>query len=83
MKRAPFQVVDLMEILETSAEAWWRLASMTGQLMVRLEASLPPMEQIIETLAELHRECERLGLPLSQAAHTGEGDHAVRRMETT
>jgi hypothetical protein len=67
MTARPFQVVILMEILETSAEAWWRLASMTGQLMVRLEASLPPMQQIVETLAELHRECGRLGLPLSQA----------------
>ncbi len=62
-----FQLVTLMEILETSAEAWWRMASMTGQLMVRLEASLPPMERIIEILAELHRECGRLDLPFSQA----------------
>src|SRR5579864_3349311 len=67
MTPAPFRLVILVEILETSAEAWWRLASMTGQLMVRLEGSLPPMEQIIETLAELHRECGKLDLPLSQA----------------
>lgn len=56
-----------MEILETSAEAWWRLASMTGQLMVRLEQSIPPFESVVETLAELHRECGKLGLPLSHA----------------
>jgi hypothetical protein len=56
-----------MEILETSAEAWWYLASMNGQLMVRLEGSIPPMEQIIEMLAELHRECRKLDLTLSLA----------------
>ena len=48
MKPRPFLLVTLMEILETSAEAWWYLASMNGQLMVRLEGSIPPMEQIIE-----------------------------------
>lgn len=58
----PFALVTLLAILETSSEAWWRLASMTGQLLVRLEQSLPPMEDIVATLGELHRECERLKL---------------------
>lgn len=61
------RLVTLLEILETSAEAWWRLASMTGQLMVRLERSIPPLDSVIETLAELAREVGRLDLPLSEA----------------
>ncbi len=65
MSYAPFAVVSLVEILETSSEAWWYVASMTGQLLVRLERTLPPLESIAETLGRLLRECEKLELPLS------------------
>jgi hypothetical protein len=60
-------VVTLLEILEASAEAWWRLASGIGQLFVRLEVSQPPAEQIVITLAQLRQETEKLGLTLTTA----------------
>lgn len=37
MKCAPYQVVTLMEILETSAEAFWRTSCLIGQAIVKLE----------------------------------------------
>jgi hypothetical protein len=68
MKPAPFRLVTLMEILETSAEAWWRLSSMLGQFFIRLEdpqIGFETMEAGIATLAELQREIERLKLDSS------------------
>jgi hypothetical protein len=60
---APYhRVVTLLQILETSAEAWWRLASMTGQLLVRLETSIPPPDVVVATLGELQLECDKLSL---------------------
>ena len=60
-------VVTLLEVLEASAEAWWRLASGIGQLFVRLEVSLPPSEQVVLTLAQLRQETEKIGLILTTA----------------
>ena len=54
-----------MSILEASAEAWWRLSSMIGQLLVRLETGLPPVDVIIATFAELRTESEKIGLSLT------------------
>lgn len=62
------RLVTLLEILETSAEAWWRLASLTGQMLAKLECDeLPPIDTVIETLAELRHECIKLKLTLAQA----------------
>lgn len=41
---------------------------MTGQLLVRLETSFPPPQQIIETLGELRHECGKLKLALAVRA---------------
>lgn len=65
MKPARFQLVTLMDILETSAESWWRMSSLLGQFFVRLEARHVGMETItagVETLGELQAEIERLKL---------------------
>jgi len=65
MKLAPFQVVTLMEILESDAEAWWRVSSLIGQFFVRLEGQAigqTTMEAGVGALAELEREVERLKL---------------------
>ena len=66
MKCAPYQVVTLMEILETSAEAFWRTSSLIGQAIVKLE---PHYDFGTEgagvlggTLGEVQREITRLQL---------------------
>lgn len=56
-----------MEILETSAEAWWRLSGIVNQSFIRLETSIPPMDQMAAALGELKREAERLGLRTAAA----------------
>ena len=63
----PDRLVTLLEILELSAEAWWRLASLTGQMLIRLETSMPSPEVIFPTLAELQRECDKLSLHLASS----------------
>jgi hypothetical protein len=68
MRACSYRMVTLLEILETSAEAWWRLASMTGQMMVKLETELPPLDSVVETLSELRGECVKLKLVLAQAS---------------
>src|ERR1700687_5039644 len=65
MKLLPFQVVTLMQLLETDAEAWWRVFGLIGQLFVRLEApsiGFETMEAGIGALAELGREIDRIKL---------------------
>jgi hypothetical protein len=66
MKALPFQMVTLVEILETSAEAWWRLAGMVGQAIVKLEPhyDLGPngAGAIGATLGEINREAQKLEL---------------------
>ncbi len=60
-----YRLVTLLEILEASAEAWWRLSSIIGQLLVRLEGGWPTdegMKQTVGALGEVHREAERLRL---------------------
>jgi hypothetical protein len=76
-----------MEILETSAEAWWRLAGMIGQSIVKLEPvfDLGPngAGAIGATLAEIQREATRLQLrsTMAQITRIGEyitpGDHPI------
>ena len=61
------QIVALLEILETSAEAWWRLSSIIGQLFVRLETTFPPVEQIAPALGELQIEARRLDIRSADA----------------
>jgi len=61
------RVVSLLEILETSAESWWRLSSLLGQTLVVLERAIGPINQdtagvIGGTLGEILREIERLKL---------------------
>lgn len=59
-----YRMVTLLEILETSAEAFWRLSSIVGQFFVRLEQ--PITEKAVHagfgSLGELMREAERLDL---------------------
>ena len=66
MKPRPFHMVTLMEILETSAEAWWRLAGLIGQVIVKFEPqySVPAEGYNIlgATLGEIQREASRLEL---------------------
>jgi hypothetical protein len=65
MKLALYRLVTLLEILETSAEAFWRLSSILGQLMVRLENNQIDHEIMhiaAGSLGELMREAERLNL---------------------
>jgi hypothetical protein len=62
----PYRLVTLLEILETSAEAWWRLAGLIGQLIVKLEPQYTMGPEgagaLGETLAEIQREAGRLQL---------------------
>jgi hypothetical protein len=57
--------VTLLEILETSAEAFWRLPGIVGQLLVRLEngqINHEVMKIASGSLGELNREVDRLKL---------------------
>ncbi len=61
----PDELVTLLEILETSAEAFWRLSSILGQLIIRVENNQINEENFkgaVGSLGELHREAERLNL---------------------
>lgn len=60
-----YAMVTALEILEASAEAWWRLSSNVGQLFVRLETSIPPADSVISILFQLRAESEKIGLSLS------------------
>ena len=55
-----------MEILETSAEQWWRIAGMLGQVIVKLEPhydiGVEGAGLIGETLGEIQSEASRLQL---------------------
>jgi hypothetical protein len=62
MIAAPFQLVTLMEILELKAEPFWRLSSLIGQLLVRLETSFPPPDLVSPALHELRQLAERLAI---------------------
>src|SRR5260221_1671990 len=63
MKLAPYRLVTLLEILETSAEAWWRLSSLLGQSLIRMESSVIPDTGVLgATMGELQREAVRLNL---------------------
>jgi len=62
MKLAPYRLVTLLEILETSAEAFWRLSSILGQIIIRLEnnqITTENMSTVSGSLGELMREAER------------------------
>lgn len=56
------RLVTLLELLELKAEPFWRLSCLLGQLVVRLETSVPPLDEIASALGELQKEVERLGL---------------------
>jgi hypothetical protein len=62
---ARYRLVILLEILETSAEAFWRLSSILGQFMIRLEAN-QVTDQILGiatgALGDMQREINRLKL---------------------
>jgi hypothetical protein len=58
--------VTLLEILEASAEAWWRAASLTGQLYVRFEIGLPDSKYVVQLLSELREQSDKLKLPLTK-----------------
>src|SRR5579883_390392 len=63
MIAVPHQLVTLMEILEVKAEAFCRLSSMVGQMIVVLARNLnADVASIGGTLGELQREAQRLGL---------------------
>jgi hypothetical protein len=66
MKLTPYRLVTLLEILETSAEAWWRLAGLIGQAIVKLEPQYDIGPEgagaIGGTLGEIHRQAQRLDL---------------------
>jgi hypothetical protein len=60
--------VTLLEILETSAEAFWRLSSILGQLIIRLEnhqIDESNMGAAASSLGELMRKAERLNLRMA------------------
>jgi hypothetical protein len=68
MKLTPYRLVTLLEILETSAEAFWRLSSMLGQLIIRLEnhqIDESNMGTVASSLGELMREADRLNLRMA------------------
>jgi hypothetical protein len=59
------RVVTILEILDTSAEVFWRLSSMVGQLMIRLEnnqISEATLSVASASLGELSRACKHLQL---------------------
>lgn len=57
------RMVTLLEILEVKAEAFCRMSSMIGQMLVVLEMNQIPDAGVMGgTLGELHREAQRLGL---------------------
>jgi HEPN domain-containing protein len=62
-----YRLVMLLELLELKAEPFWRLSCLIGQMVVRLETSLPPLEQVVNGLGELQREVQRLGLRSADA----------------
>jgi hypothetical protein len=65
MNLIPYRLVTLLEILETSAESFWRLSSILGQLIIRLEnhqIDESNMGAAASSLGELMRESERLNL---------------------
>ena len=63
MSLTPYEMVTLLEILETKADAFWRLSSILGQLIIRLENNQiteKTLKIAVGSLGELHREAERL-----------------------
>ena len=56
------RLVTLLELLELKAEPFWRLSCLIGQIIVRLETSVPPLNEIASGFGELDREAKRLGL---------------------
>ncbi len=71
---APFQMVTLMQILETSAEAFWRTSSLVGQAIVKLEPhydfGVDGAGVLGATLAEIAQEVTRLQLRSAMAQLT-------------
>lgn len=60
---AAYRLVSLLEILEVKADAFCRMSSMIGQMLVMLELNqLPDTGAMGSILGELHREAQRLGL---------------------
>ncbi len=59
---APYRVVTLLELLEHNAEAFCRLSSLMGQLMVGLRVNFRGTLDGVASLGELQREAQRLGL---------------------
>ncbi len=61
-KRDPFALVTLLEILEESAAAFFRLSSMVGQLCtICAQGRFPDMETFVSTLKEIKSIANRLG----------------------
>jgi hypothetical protein len=68
MNLAPYQLVTLLKLLETNAEAFWRLSSVIGQLFIRLEnrqVSENMMSIAARSLGEFDRELPKLSLKLA------------------
>ena len=63
MIAAPYRLVTLLEILQFNAEAFCRLSSVVGQMLVILEQGrIPAVDAMGGSLGELHREAQRLKL---------------------
>lgn len=81
----PYRLVTLLELLETEASAFWRLSSMAGQLMIRLEDQYLK-DNVIgiigETLGGLTRECRNLKLTYSLAALERIREHIEKETAT-
>jgi len=59
----PYQVVTLLELLVIEADAFCRLSSMLGQMVMSLAGDrVPPPDVVGANLGELQREVERLNL---------------------
>ncbi len=61
-KLSPYEMVSLLELLKHNAEAFCRLSSLIGQMMVGTKFGLPAYVDGLPQLSELQREAERLGL---------------------
>src|SRR6266700_519539 len=71
----PYQLVNLMELLEMYAGSYWRISGMIGQLVCHLEAgthgitlTMKVYQEIGNTLVEIRNEMQKLGLkgPVNQ-----------------
>lgn len=57
-----YRLVTLLELLEHNAEAFCRLSSLIGQMIIGMRYNSAPAVRALGELGELQRETERLGL---------------------